>query len=52
MESQIRAFRAGARKNAVMEPMVKQLSDSDIKALAEHFSRLAPVAPAAPAAKK
>lgn len=50
MESQIRAFRAGTRKNPTMEAMVKQLSDSDIKAVAEHFSRLAPIAPAAPAA--
>ena len=49
-ESQIRAFRTGTRKNPTMEAMVKQLSDSDIKAVAEHFSRLAPVAPAAPAA--
>ena len=50
--SQMHAFRSGTRKNPVMEAMVKLLSDSDIKAVAEHFSRLVPVAPAAPATQK
>ncbi|MBF5004573.1 c-type cytochrome [Diaphorobacter caeni] len=41
---QLRAFRAGHRKNETMEPMAKGLSDADITALAEHFSELAPPA--------
>ena len=51
LTEQIKAFRDGKRKNAVMEAMTKPLSDADITAIAEHFSRLAPVAPVA-AAKK
>ena len=47
LEEQLRAFRAGTRKNATMEPMAKGLSDQDIQGLAEHFSQLAPPAAAA-----
>ena len=47
LTEQIKAFRDGKRKNAVMEAMTKPLSDADITAIAEHFSRLAPVAPVA-----
>lgn len=50
LAEQIKAFRDGKRKNAVMEAMVKPLSDQDVAAIALHFSTLAPIAPAAPAA--
>ena len=46
LAEQIKAFRDGKRKNAVMEAMAKPLSDADVTAIAEHFSRTAPVAPA------
>ena len=48
LAEQIKAFRDGKRKNAVMEAMVKPLSDQDVAAIALHFSTLAPIAPAAP----
>ncbi|MCW8922826.1 MAG: cytochrome c [Gammaproteobacteria bacterium] len=38
--AQIKAFRDGARKNAMMEPMVKGLSDADAANLAAYFSSL------------
>lgn len=44
LSAQIKAFRDGKRKNAVMEAMAKPLSDADVTAIAEHFSRLAPLA--------
>lgn len=49
LAEQIKAFRDGKRKNAVMEAMVKPLSDQDVAAIALHFSTLAPIPPAAPA---
>jgi cytochrome c553 len=36
--TQLKAFRAGTRKNATMEPMAKPLSDADIDNLAAYFS--------------
>ena len=51
LSEQIKAFRDGKRKNAVMEAMTKPLSDADITAIADHFSRMAPAQPAT-AAKK
>jgi cytochrome c553 len=45
---QLRAFRAGKRKNAVMAPMAKSLSDQDIEAIAQHFSAQAPISAAKP----
>jgi cytochrome c553 len=44
LTEQLKAFRDGKRKNAVMEAMAKPLSDADVTAIAEHFSRLAPLA--------
>ena len=38
LAAQLRAFRSGARKSAVMNPMAKNLSDDAITALAEHFA--------------
>ena len=38
LAAQLRAFRSGARKNALMEPMAKGLSDQDIDTLAKYFS--------------
>lgn len=35
---QLRAFRDGTRKDPVMEPMAKPLSDEDIEHLAAYFS--------------
>lgn len=40
LKAQITAFRDGARKNAMMSPMVKGLSDADVAALATYFSGL------------
>jgi cytochrome c553 len=43
-------FKAGKRKNAVMEPIAQNLSDSDIRALADYFAvQHPPLAPAAAA---
>ena len=42
LAEQLRAFRDGKRKSDTMSPMAANLSDQDIKALAEHFSALKP----------
>ena len=39
---QLRAFRAGTRKDPMMEPIAKNLSDEDIENLAAYFSGLKP----------
>ncbi|AUO01767.1 cytochrome C [Serratia marcescens] len=38
--SQLNAFREGKRKNGMMENVTKELNDTDIKELAEYFSKL------------
>ena len=38
--NQMQNFKSGARKNALMEPMAKPLSDADIKTLAGYISKL------------
>lgn len=43
LEAQLHAFKAGTRRNPVMEGMVKNLSDKDISDLAAYFSSQAPV---------
>jgi len=40
--NQLILMREGVRKVAVMMPFVKDLTDSDIEALAEHYARLTP----------
>lgn len=37
---EITAFRDGTRENVLMSPMVKKLSNQDIQALAQYFSKL------------
>lgn len=37
---QLRAFKDGARENAVMQPLAKALSDQDMRNLAVHFASL------------
>lgn len=44
---QLKAFRDGTRKDPVMEPMAKPLSDADIENVAAYFSSQS-AAPAAP----
>lgn len=44
---QLRAFRDGTRKDPLMSPMAKQLSDSDIDGLAAYFSALKAASPPA-----
>lgn len=39
LESQIKAFRDGSRKEATMQPFVKSLNDEQIKLLAEYYSK-------------
>ncbi|HHQ43059.1 MAG TPA: cytochrome c [Chromatiales bacterium] len=39
---QLRAFRDGTRKDPMMEPIAKNLSDEDIENLAAYFSGLKP----------
>jgi len=39
---QLKAFRDGTRKDPMMEPMAKNLSDKDIEDLAAYFSSLKP----------
>ena len=41
--SQLKAFRDGQRKNAMMSPMVKGLSDDDLANLAAYYASLSPV---------
>lgn len=40
LAAQIKAFRDGTRVNAVMAPMVKNLSDADAENLAAYYSSL------------
>lgn len=40
LETAIKAYRNGERKNAIMSPMVTGLSDQDIKNLAAYFASL------------
>jgi cytochrome c553 len=40
LEAQIKAFRDGDRKNMIMAPMAKGLSDADIQNLAAYYSSL------------
>ena len=40
--SQLKAFRDGSRKNAIMEPMAKGLSDTEIANIAAYVSTLKP----------
>lgn len=42
LRKQITAFRDGSRKNALMAPMVKPLTDHDIANLAAYFAGLRP----------
>ena len=48
MAAQLKAFKAGTRKNATMEAMSNMLSEQDIDAISHYFSTLAPL----PAVKK
>jgi cytochrome c553 len=55
LEQALKAYRKGARQNAIMNPMVTSLKDEDIRALAEYFAEQSPplwvpLAPHAPAA--
>ncbi len=55
LEQALKAYRKGARQNAIMNPMVASLKDEDIRALAEYFAGQSPplwvpLAPHAPAA--
>lgn len=47
MIKQIKDFKSGARQNAIMQPMVANLSEEDIRLVADYFSRqtLKPEAP-------
>ncbi|MGS2724159.1 c-type cytochrome [Porticoccus sp. GXU_MW_L64] len=42
LEKQMIAFRDGKRKDPLMTPMVKHLSDQDIKNIAAYFASLKP----------
>ncbi len=42
IEQALKAYRQGARQNAVMNGMAAQLKDEDIRALAEYFSQQSP----------
>jgi len=42
-------FKAGTRAGDTMQAVARELSDSDMRALAEYFSKLQPPRPAAPA---
>ena len=39
LEHSLKAYRSGARENAMMTPMAKPLTDKDIKDVAWYFSR-------------
>lgn len=39
LEHSLRAYRSGARENAMMSPMAKPLTDKEIKDVAWYFSR-------------
>jgi cytochrome c553 len=45
---QLTAFRDGTRKDPVMEPLAKGLTDEDIRNLSAYFSQQRAVAPPAP----
>ncbi len=38
--AQLKAFKSGARKNAIMQPMAGGLSDADMENLAAYYSSL------------
>lgn len=40
LEKQLKAFRSGQRQDALMTPMAKPLSDSDIQNLAAYYASL------------
>lgn len=40
--AQLKAFRAGSRQNAIMQPMAKGLSDADIANIAAYVATLKP----------
>ena len=40
LEKQLKMFRAGQRQDALMSPMAKPLSDTDIKNLAAYYNSL------------
>lgn len=40
LEKQMKAFRSGARQDAVMTPLVQSLSDDEIAEMAAYFSEL------------
>lgn len=40
--AQLRAFRDGSRKNAIMQPMAKNLTDADIVNIATYLATLKP----------
>lgn len=42
VETQLKAFRDGSRKNAIMEPMAKGLTDAEIANLAAYIAQLKP----------
>jgi cytochrome c553 len=42
LSNQLILMREGVRRIAVMEPLVKDLTDAEIEALAKHFARLEP----------
>lgn len=46
LQRQLEAFRDGERYNPLMTPVARSLSDAEVRALAEHFSRLGPLAAA------
>ena len=50
LAKQLRDFRSGVRKDPLMVPMAKPLSDKDIVDFAKHFSSLQPAPQAAPPA--
>jgi len=42
LELQMKAYQSGQRKNAMMMPMVKGLTDADIENIAIYYSTMAP----------
>ncbi len=42
---QLRAFRDGARMDVMMQPVVRELSDTDIDALADYYAALPVTSP-------
>ena len=52
LEHALDSYRSGARKNAVMAPIVSQLKPEDIKQLAEFFSKQKPALKTVPRTEK